>query len=203
MQGPFISTYTRKKIHFGKVSPADICIEDIAHSLAHLCRYTGHTRMFYSVAQHSLLVAEKIPGGSGLKLAALLHDAAEAYIGDVSSPLKQWLRNQGNFAYRDLHDTLDQAIGERYHISPSQFHCTDVKLYDRAAQVFEAEAFMGLSLENLDEHNFSTALRELWQLWDPLEFAAKNSDLEFGQVEAEFIQRFETLMKAIGREELI
>lgn len=68
-----------------------ISLQDIAHALAQINRYTGHTSRPYSVAEHSLLVAEiaKHAGATPmLQLAALLHDAHEAYTGDVSSPVK-------------------------------------------------------------------------------------------------------------------
>jgi 5'-deoxynucleotidase YfbR-like HD superfamily hydrolase len=61
-------------------------IEDIAHGLAYQCRFNGQTREFYSVAQHSLVVAELVAPHQ--RMAALLHDAAEAYLGDMVKPLK-------------------------------------------------------------------------------------------------------------------
>jgi hypothetical protein len=203
---PLILTYTGKEFPYDDVSPDNICIEDIAHSLAHLCRYTGHTCMFYSVAQHSLLVAEKIPGGPGEKLVGLLHDAAEAYTNDLASPLKRWLgENDCSFykdtsAYSDLQDEITAAVYRKYGITSIP---NSVRLYDQAAGLFEAEGFMGLSVEQLERYPFPLELRGLWQPWDPKGFAGKNVDREFGEVETEFIRRFEALMYAVGREKLI
>lgn len=84
-----IVTYTGKAFDLLNPSPDMVRIEDIAHSLANICRYTGHTRYFYSVAQHCVLMAEAdLPGDP---LQRLLHDAAEAYIGDIAKPWKQLL----------------------------------------------------------------------------------------------------------------
>lgn len=67
----------------------DVYIEDIAHSLAHQCRYAGHIKKFYSVAEHSVVVSRLCPIKQMLE--ALLHDAAEAYCQDVIAPVKRFL----------------------------------------------------------------------------------------------------------------
>lgn len=64
-------------------------IEDIAHALANICRWTGHTSRFYSVAEHCIRAAAIAP--PECKLHVLMHDATEAYLGDVATPLKQLL----------------------------------------------------------------------------------------------------------------
>jgi hypothetical protein len=85
-----------------------ICIEDIAHALSYQCRFGGHLPRFYSVAQHSLNCCYLIDDNK-LKLAALLHDASEAYLLDIPSPIKQGLSN-----YKEIEDRLMNLIAEKF-----------------------------------------------------------------------------------------
>ncbi|NMZ72947.1 phosphohydrolase [Pseudomonas nitroreducens] len=85
--------------------------QDIAHSLAMQCRFNGHCGTFYSVAQHCIIVASLVPDEH--KLAALLHDATEAYIGDIVRPLKQAVPDLRQIEHRIWH-----AICARFDIDP-------------------------------------------------------------------------------------
>ncbi|AZC55407.1 phosphohydrolase [Pseudomonas chlororaphis] len=99
-----------------KPTAAMVTPYDIAHALAHLCRFNGHTRQHYSVAQHSLLVADLCPEKH--QLVALLHDATEAYIGDMVRPLKQVMPQ-----YRQVEESIWQAICNRFNLEPTLPEC--------------------------------------------------------------------------------
>src|SRR4051794_15527189 len=85
-RGGWITTFSRRQ--FWPLDPHsdEIHIEDIAHSLSQQCRFGGHSRSFYSVAQHSCLVSALCKANDALW--GLLHDASEAYLGDIPRPLK-------------------------------------------------------------------------------------------------------------------
>lgn len=90
--GDWQQTYTGKQVWPLDLRPEEICLEDIAHSLALQCRYNGHIKSFFSVAQHSVLVAQGLRDQGhdvGIQCIGLLHDAAEAYLGDMIRPLKR------------------------------------------------------------------------------------------------------------------
>lgn len=106
-----ILTATGKRFDLYEPDTDLIDPRDVAHSLAHLCRFNGHTREFYSVAQHACMVADLMPEQD--KLAALLHDAAEAYIGDMVQPLKQWM-----YAYQDVEQWIWERICTRFNLNP-------------------------------------------------------------------------------------
>ena len=82
----WIETFTGKKFHLLDPQPEEVCIEDIAHALALSCRFCGHVRQFYSVAEHSIHVSNICEPVDALW--GLLHDASEAYIADLSRPVK-------------------------------------------------------------------------------------------------------------------
>jgi hypothetical protein len=82
-------TFTGKQFWPLEPNSQDVCLEDIAHALALQCRFNGHCRCFYSIAEHSLRVTQILP--PELQLLGLFHDAAEAYVGDMVRPLKRQL----------------------------------------------------------------------------------------------------------------
>lgn len=107
-EGFYIRTFTGKKFHFSHIAEAEFDIRDIAHALAMNCRWTGHVREFYSVAQHSVYAAMMAP--QPLKISALLHDGSEAYVHDTPSPLKWHLKEKGFNTFADLENEIDHAI---------------------------------------------------------------------------------------------
>lgn len=104
---------TRTAKRFDLLEPTAAMVEpaDIAHALSMQCRFNGHVRAFYSVAQHCLVVADLVP--AQYQLEALLHDATEAYVGDLVSPLKHALPE-----YRQIEMRVWHAISRRFDIDP-------------------------------------------------------------------------------------
>lgn len=86
VRGDWMQTYSGRKFYPLDPHPEDIYIEDIAHALSLICRYGGHVDHFYSVAEHCVLMSNTMEGDDALW--ALLHDASEAYVGDMVRPLK-------------------------------------------------------------------------------------------------------------------
>jgi hypothetical protein len=108
---PWMQTYSGRAFYPLNPQPAHIDLEDVAHGLSNLCRYGGQCRVFYSVAEHSVLLSYAVP--EHLARWALLHDASEAYLSDVIRPIKPHLRG-----YYDIEDQLMGAIAVRFDLFP-------------------------------------------------------------------------------------
>jgi hypothetical protein len=111
---PSAAIHTFSGVSFDVANPraADVRIEDIAHALALQCRFNGHTRHFYSVAQHSVLVSYEVP--DSVALDALLHDAAEAYVGDIVRPVRRAIPE-----FDAMEARVHRTIAERFGVRPT------------------------------------------------------------------------------------
>ncbi|NUN06057.1 MAG: HD family phosphohydrolase [Bdellovibrio sp.] len=108
----WVITYSGKRFNILDPNPADVKIEDIACALARQARFNGHTRFFYSVGQHSCLGAEISPTKE-IALHMLFHDATEAYVGDLVSPVKALLPDFEVIESR-IHWAISQAFNLEY-----------------------------------------------------------------------------------------
>ena len=131
----YIATFSGKVIKPFDPDPADIFIEDIAHALGNQCRFTGHTKHFYSVAQHSVLASHFVDGGYGLW--ALLHDGTEAYLADIARPVKaMWSQ------YKEYEDVLMKAIIDRFGLTDERPMPEPVKKVDDTLLASEIKYLM-------------------------------------------------------------
>lgn len=150
-----MTLHSGHRVDLNNIVEDDIRIDDIAHSLAHICRFGGHTKVFYSVAQHSVRVARALP--PELMLEGLLHDATEAIVGDMIRPLKRMLPQ-----YQFIEDKVWRAICSRYRFEEHQ--TLAVKIADNAALKAELEQFMHGDIELSDG---------FWEKIKPLPLADK------------------------------
>ena len=134
---------TKSGVHFNpfEAKVEDFRLEDIGHALSNICRFTGHVKEFYSVAQHSVIVSEILEhqGHSPeVQLRGLLHDASEAYLTDIARPLKV----QGFMSgYRKIEAELEELIARAFGISnlPDE----RIKVADNMALRIEMRYLMG------------------------------------------------------------
>ncbi len=108
---PWVQTASGGRFNLIDPSPAEVCIRDIAEALAKTCRFNGHTQYFYSVAQHSCLVMELITSIEAWPY-GLLHDAHEAYTGDLTTPVRNLLIQEAGY---DIWDEINKDIERVIH----------------------------------------------------------------------------------------
>jgi len=138
----WIETASGVRFDLWDPTPAMIVPSDIYQALARQCRFGGHCNRFYSVAEHSCHVHDwfkkMIPlADRRMCLAALLHDAAEAYCVDVPRPIKVMLTG-----YREIEERIQAAIAERFGLAASDFAEPGVKLADNQLLAVEALKLM-------------------------------------------------------------
>lgn len=129
--GDWFLTYTGRKFYPTNPKPEDVCIEDIAHHLSRLCRFGGASGPFYSIAQHSIIVASLVQ--PEFRLLALMHDATEAYCNDIVRPLKYAMPR-----YLAIEDLIWLAVAEKFNLpinSPTDI--PEIKQADNVALMTE------------------------------------------------------------------
>ena len=161
----YFRTYTGRHVHPLCPSPEEIDIQDVAHSLSQMCRFVGHTDGFYSVAQHSVLVSELVPGRDALW--GLLHDASEAYLCDLPAPIK---RDPQMSFYRIAEDGYMNAICRKFSLR-GQMPCS-VMAADKLAlatefrdvtTVDDPDWIVAEYLDRIFETGALDALMEAWE----------------------------------------
>lgn len=141
-EGAWMQTYSGRQFWPLDPRPEDIDLDDIAHALSRICRYGGHVHGFYSVAEHCVQLSRWFTDDRDLALWALMHDAAEAYVGDMVRPLKHHMP-----AFQEAEDRILAAIAVRFDLPhregliPAAVHEADnrILLDERAALLTHTE----------------------------------------------------------------
>jgi hypothetical protein len=137
--GPFLQTVSGRWVNPFDPDPNQLDAGDIARALANQCRFGGHSRVFYSVAQHSVILSDLVEQRGGDvedAFAALMHDATEAYLGDMPHPIKH--RSTLGAAFKEAEDHLGRAIRARFRIKAD---VPEIKRVERALLATESRAF--------------------------------------------------------------
>lgn len=146
MNKDFIITFSKQKFSPLKAKAEEIDIIDIAHALSLMCRANGHIKHFYSVAQHCLNCSREAEArglSEEIRLACLLHDASEAYISDITRPIKRSLPQ-----YLEFEEALQNQIYDKFglsHLTEEDFlqvkEIDDCLLYYELLELMNEEIF--------------------------------------------------------------
>lgn len=142
--GDHITTYSGIHMHPLAPGPEEIRIRDIAHALSLMVRANGHFPVFYSVGQHCIHCCEEACARGytrRVQLACLLHDASEAYLADITRPVKQYLPQ-----YRTIEKMLQDAVFQKYLGDLSEKEITLWRELDDTLLYYEFDHFMGEKL---------------------------------------------------------
>lgn len=187
-KGNWMQTYTGKAFWPADPRPEEMFIEDIAHALSQQNRYAGHTRVPYSVAEHSVRVSWIVPAPVAFE--ALLHDATEAYLVDLPRPVKDLDKFPGTLGaqlgreYKQLEDQLALVVAERFRLvlpfAAEVHHADQVLLATEKRDLMRPAPYPWITLPD--------PLPDVIQPWSPI--AAK----------ARFLARFRQLARVRGLE---
>lgn len=171
-----ILTHSGRTLDFTALHPRMIDLQDIAHGLSHACRFAGQCSSFYSVAQHAVAVSYLCP-----TLEALHHDSTEAYMGDMTRPLKDLIPTFKEFE-GNLHQVICQALGI------SSVQSEDLHLADRRVYLLERQRL------------FSARCRDInFEGLEPAPKAVLGTTLSPKAAKALFLKRHDELIKRGGR----
>lgn len=135
----WFQSFTGRHIAVDQPNPEVVDINDIAHALSNLCRWGGHSNVFYSIAEHGIRLARLLP--PDLKMIGLLKDAPKAYVGEAQRPLKRLPAMEG---WRDLRDRWALAIGGAFALGQGiRFQPALVREYDERLTHAEKRDLLG------------------------------------------------------------
>lgn len=174
----YIATVSGKRFYLLEPRLEDIDILDIAHGLSLQCRWTGQCKFHYSIAQHSYLCSFVGPDNEAFD--RLMHDASEAYIGDMNRPLKHY--TAAGAAYMTVESKLQKTIAERFGFSIVE--PMSVKLADNYLLYAERDQIVGYKFDEAED-------------WDRYKDKGEITIEEWTPQQAKkmFLTRFEELYK--------
>jgi hypothetical protein len=182
----YILTSSGRWINPLNPKPDEIYIEDLAHALSNICRFTGHVRCFYSVAEHSCRISDAASPENALW--GLLHDAGEAYIGDIAKPVKYQRPGFGTY-YRRAQNKLDEAVISKFGLSmpePEEINYLDDMFVHTEQRDLMPEPIEPHPDSNYDLDTYSGPLHpERIEPWLPQ------------QAEVEYLDRFYRLVETV------
>ena len=168
---PTILTYSGRYFDYSNPDPESFTIIDLAMALSRICRFGGHCQEFYSVAQHSVLASYLVPKEKAFK--TLMHDAHEALVGDMPSPMKLLCPD-----YKMLEKKIERVVLTKFGIDPEPDD--DVKLADMIMLKTEQRDLM----LNTDEWSFAPNIKPM-----PVKIVPASSDFAMLM----FMKRFNEL----------
>lgn len=166
--------WTGAEINVWRPRGKSIDVLDIAVSLARQCRFSGHLPHHYSVAQHSLnclLLATHVYAGQHvMALAALLHDAHEAYLGDINGSARKLLTRMFGVDWSRVERHFNDALTEKFGLPEMTFHYSGTNTVDKTVLALEDEALgLGYGLKIDDEFLSPSDRRKISFNFGPME----------------------------------